>query len=235
MGSLIGRGRSRPIACSVGTEPSDGAVLCPPDGPGVLVHELVMERAYQQQVVQVGPASLIPPHDVMGLSESACPAPEELALAVPVLELAHHPRRGLPGHPPQADRRPGSILEHCLDPSHAEQAPDGLGVDDPTSFDLTATFARDEAVQLGMHDHGRSVGSAFAASRVDAIATSASALLASTDQPCSSPGIAGRRSARQSSARATTAPWAAGSSASKPKRLPSSKYHHDRERFLSTS
>jgi len=31
-------------------------------------------------------------------------------------------------------------------------------VDDPTSFDLTATVARDKAVQLSMHDHGRSVG-----------------------------------------------------------------------------
>jgi len=38
-----------------------------------------MERAHQQQVVQVGPASLLPSHDVMGLGESARPAPRKPA------------------------------------------------------------------------------------------------------------------------------------------------------------
>lgn len=53
-----------------------------------------------------------------------------------------------------------------------------------------------------------------------------------TKEGSSSPGITGRVSASLSRALATTAPWAAGSSASTPKRLPSSKYHQDRKRLL---
>src|SRR5207247_4083701 len=78
-------------------------------------------------------------------------------------------------------------------------------------------------------------GSGSPANEVEARATSASARLASAWQAPSSPGITGSCSAKRSIARAKTAPSAAGSSASSPNRLPSSKCHHDRNRLACAS
>src|ERR671919_722352 len=78
-------------------------------------------------------------------------------------------------------------------------------------------------------------GSASAAIRAEHRATRASALLASTWQGSSSPGITGTFSARRSRAFWTTAPSAAGSSAWRPNLLFSSKYHHERDRAFSAS
>jgi hypothetical protein len=37
----------------------------------VLVHQAMVERADEHEVVEVRPAAVAPPHDVMGLGESA--------------------------------------------------------------------------------------------------------------------------------------------------------------------
>lgn len=94
--------------------------------------QLVVERAHEEQVVQIGPASVLPPHDVMGLGEATRAAARKPALGVPVPELAHHPRRRLSGHPPEAHRVARCVFDHHLDPPVAGQALGGLGVDDPT-------------------------------------------------------------------------------------------------------
>jgi hypothetical protein len=53
--------------------------------------ELVMERAYQQEVVEIGAASVLPPPDVMRLGELTRSASRKSALEIPVPELPYHP------------------------------------------------------------------------------------------------------------------------------------------------
>jgi hypothetical protein len=85
-------GRARPVQSAAWKEPSNPAIGVPLHRPPVLVDESMMERADQQEVVQVRSAAMPPPHDVVGLGKSSRPAPGEPALAVPVADLAEHPR-----------------------------------------------------------------------------------------------------------------------------------------------
>ncbi len=58
------RRRSGTVAGPVGVEPPDRAVPIPLEAPPVLVDQPVVECAHQDQVVQVGPAPVLPPKDV---------------------------------------------------------------------------------------------------------------------------------------------------------------------------
>jgi hypothetical protein len=97
------RRRPRPVPGPVEMEPPNRAVRVAFQAPSVLVNQLVVERAHQDQVVQVGPAFVLPQHDVMGLGEPAGPASGKGALPVPVPELTEHGLGGLPAHPSQAE------------------------------------------------------------------------------------------------------------------------------------
>lgn len=72
---LAGWIRTRVVGSPVGTEPPELTARIPAELPAVLVHELVMKGADQQEVAQVRGAASLPPHDVMGLRESAAPHP----------------------------------------------------------------------------------------------------------------------------------------------------------------
>jgi hypothetical protein len=119
----------------------------------VLVDEPMMERADQQEVVQVRAAPVPPPHDVVGLGESSRSAPGEPALAVAVADLAEHPRRRFAGGAAETDHVPGPIFDNALDPSIAEQAPDRLWVDERASIDLAAADAALDPIELRVDDH----------------------------------------------------------------------------------
>src|SRR5438552_15364771 len=99
--------RSRSVPDPVGSEPPDLAVCSSVHPPPVLVHELVVERADEQEVGKLGLASLAPPPKVMGLGEAPGPTPREPALPVPVADLPAEPGGGLTGHPPDPQPRPG--------------------------------------------------------------------------------------------------------------------------------
>jgi hypothetical protein len=146
------------VAGPVGREPSDRPAPRPGDGPSVLVDQPVMERAQEDQVVQIGAASTLPPDDVVGLGESARPAPREPTLGVAVPQLAKHPRRRLPGHPPDTNRVAHPFLDHRLNPTRTQEAPGRLGVDQPTTFELTARFPGDERLERCMDHHRGPVG-----------------------------------------------------------------------------
>jgi len=110
----------------------EGSAGPAPDGPPVLVDQLVVEAAHQDEVVQVRAPSALPPHAMVGLGEPAGPAGGERALAVvPMAELAEHPLGRLPRHPPDPHRPARGVLGHHLDPREAQQAADGVGVNDP--------------------------------------------------------------------------------------------------------
>ena len=53
--------RAGTVAGPIGMEPPDLTIGFAPQGPAVLVHQLVVEAAHQDQVVQVRPASPLPP------------------------------------------------------------------------------------------------------------------------------------------------------------------------------
>jgi hypothetical protein len=152
-GSVRARRRPCSVESAAGKEPSNRAVGVPLHGPPVLVDEPMMERADQQEVVQVRAAPMPPPHDVVGLGESSRPAPGEPALSVAVADLAQHPRRRFAGSPTEPKDVPGPVLEHALDPSVAEQAPDRLRVDDRATIDLAAADAALDPVELRVDDH----------------------------------------------------------------------------------
>jgi hypothetical protein len=119
--------------------------------------ESMMERAYEQEVAQVGAAPVPPPHDVVGLGESSRSAPGEPTLTIVVADLTEHPRRRFAGDTGEPKHVPGPILEHALNPSVTEEAPDRLRVDDPASIDLAAADAALEPVELRVDDHGGAI------------------------------------------------------------------------------
>ena len=107
-----------------------------------------MEEAHQHEVLQIGGAPLAPPDDVVGLREPACTATREPALAVPVAELAHHRRRGLPGKPSESHRFTASVFQHRLHTRVAEQASCGLRVDQPAFFHLGRAVVLQQLLNL---------------------------------------------------------------------------------------
>jgi hypothetical protein len=123
----------------------------------VLVDEPMMERADQEEVIEVGAAPVPPPHDVVGLGECSRSAPRESTLAVAEADLAEHPRRRFAGGTAETKHVPGPILEHALNPSVTEEAPDRLRVDDRASIDLAAADAALEPVELRVDDHGGAI------------------------------------------------------------------------------
>src|SRR4029077_4398252 len=109
-----GGSRTCVVAAPIWADPGDVAARLVADGPAVLVHELVVKRAHQHQVVEIGSAPLLPPSDVVRLGEAIGPAARELASGVAVPELAPHPGGRLPGHPPEPNRLPTFVFDHDL-------------------------------------------------------------------------------------------------------------------------
>src|SRR5438093_2994435 len=136
LGPVFARRRSGAVADPVRLEPLERAVLTPLHGPRVLVHELVMERADQEQIVEVGSAAVSPPRDVVGLREPPRAATRESAFAVAVADLPHHPRRRLTSHAAEADHVARLALDHRLDTSVTKQTLERPWVDHRTSLDL---------------------------------------------------------------------------------------------------
>jgi hypothetical protein len=176
-----------------------------------------------------------PPTHVMGLREPPRPAAGEPSFSIPVANLADHPLRRLPGQstepstPPAASsttvctlalqRRRRTVSGWTAGPPSISHPPD------PSSSPARSAWITTVAPS----------GSVASAARPEHRATRASARRASAKDPSPSPGIGGTCFAIRSIARATTAPCAAGSSASKPNRLPSSHHHQESERARSTS
>ena len=117
----------------------------------------MVERADQQQVIEVRSATMSPPRDVVGLRERLRAASGETASTIPVADLTDHPRRGLAGHTAEAEHAARLILDHDLHPSVAHQTSDGLWVDSGAILDLAAAGVARQRVQLRVNDHRRPV------------------------------------------------------------------------------
>jgi hypothetical protein len=97
-----------------------------------------MEAAHEGEVVRVGSATVLPPHDVMGLGELPGAASREGALSIAVAELPNHPFRGVPGDPSETYRLTGpSSITIWMRPLHASRLVH-LGMDGRIAFDLGA-------------------------------------------------------------------------------------------------
>lgn len=101
--------------------PDHIASSLPADRPAVLVDELVVEQAREDQVVEIGGSASGPPPDVMGLRPSSRGAARKGASPVPVAQLAHHPLGGFPRRPAQPDHVAGGALDDGLDAGIAEE------------------------------------------------------------------------------------------------------------------
>src|SRR3990170_2913122 len=110
-------------------------------GPAVLVDEPVVERADQHEVVQVGPAAVTPPADVVSFDEPAGAAAGETALAVAIANLAHHPCGRLTGGSAETEDVPVPILGDDLHPAVTQHPLDRVRVDHRTVLDFTAIEA----------------------------------------------------------------------------------------------
>src|SRR5262245_1784925 len=147
----------RVVEPAVGPEPADVAVVSALDRPAVLVDEPVVERADEDEVLEVGRPAVAPPHDVVGLREPARAAAGEPAFGVAVAELAQHRRRRLPGQAPEAHRFAGSVLEDALDPRVAQEPPGRLRMEPPTVLDQGGPLCAHEIAEPRVDDHGRTV------------------------------------------------------------------------------
>jgi hypothetical protein len=116
-----------------------------------------MEEAHQHEVLQIGGATLLPPHDVVSLRESSRPAAREAALDVAIAELAHHGGRRLPGQPSESHRFSARVFQHRLHPRVAQQAARRLRVDSSASFDFGCAVGSDEVAEPSMDDNGRTI------------------------------------------------------------------------------
>lgn len=141
------------MADTAGVEPPDRSILVALDRPPVLVHQPVVERAGQHQIVQVRATAVAPPDDVVRFGEPPRAAPGEPAFPVSVSDLPDHPRRGLAREATEADDLPGTVLGHDLHPRVAEQAPHRVGMHGRPVLDLTAAGPGLEAVGPGVDHH----------------------------------------------------------------------------------
>src|SRR5919204_4946177 len=116
---LEGGRRSGPVADPVGIGPLHLPVRVPAHRPSVLVHQLVVGAAQQEQVVQIGPSAPRPPHQVVGHGEPPGAAAGEPALDIPVPEGPDHGRGGPPGQPPEGKGRPVRLLHLDREPGRA--------------------------------------------------------------------------------------------------------------------
>ena len=110
------------MSAAVGVEPTHGSVGVPRDAPAVFVDELVVERPDEEQVRQVGAATIAPLSEVMGLGESPSAASGESTFAVPVANLTNHPRGRLARGATEAEQLTGGALDNRLDTRRAQQA-----------------------------------------------------------------------------------------------------------------
>ncbi len=116
-----------------------------------------MEETHQHEVVQIGGAALLPPHDVVRLRESSRSAAREAALDVAITELTHHGGRRLPGQPSESHRFSARVFQHRLHPRVAQQAACGLRVDPSASFDFGCAVAPNQVAEPSMDDNGRTI------------------------------------------------------------------------------
>src|SRR6266511_3079163 len=123
--------RSGTVAPPVRRVPPHGPVRVPGQAPSELVDQLVVPMAHQHQVPHLGGPAGRPPPDVVGPGPPALPAPREGAPTVAVPQLAHHPLRGVPGHPRHAHQVAGGVLHDPVEPAVAEQPHHGIRRDDP--------------------------------------------------------------------------------------------------------
>jgi hypothetical protein len=121
------------------------------------VDEPVMERADQHQVVEVRSPTLVPPDDVVGLREASRATSGESALAVPVLQVSNHPRRGLSGHATEPDGQTALLFDDGLDPCVARQPTSRVRADRRPVLDLALAQLVVGSVEARVHDQRRPV------------------------------------------------------------------------------
>jgi hypothetical protein len=191
--------------------------------PAELVDQSVMERADEDEVVEIAPAAISPPHDVVSLGEPRRTAAREPTLTVAVTDLPEKRRGRRALRSTGVEDAAGRIFDHGLDASVAEIAPNDLGMEHGPGLELGAVRAGGQTVGLGVDHDRRTIGVARVAAPAEQSATRASARLEAMSRSCSSPGMAGIVAAIRSIALTTRAPSATGSSASKPMRRSSSR------------
>ena len=121
--------------------------------PPVLVDQPMVERADEDEVLEIGRAALRPPDDVVRLGEAARPAAREDTSAITVSELPQHPRRGLAAESTDPDHLAASVLEHGLHARVAHETFDDGRREGGPLLGLAAVRALDEPVEPGVnHD-----------------------------------------------------------------------------------
>src|SRR5439155_11179035 len=132
-----------PVRAKPTNDPADIALHRPP----VLVDEPVMERADEQQIIEVRAAAVAPPHDMVSLGEPARAAAGEPALAVAIPDLTDHPDRGLAGSSAQSDNvPPPSSSTVCTRALHSRRLADSGWITGPSSTSLPAASLPTAAV-----------------------------------------------------------------------------------------
>jgi hypothetical protein len=129
----------------------------------VLVHESMVERADQSQVVQIGSATTRPPSDVVRMREPSVAAPGERARSVAMPKVTHHPHRRLARGPADADDGAAACFDDGLQRRVAEQPADRVDVEHRTAVGHGRRLGVCERLRLHVDDHARAIVGAIAA------------------------------------------------------------------------
>jgi hypothetical protein len=126
--------------------------------PAELVDQSVMERADEDEVVEIAPAAISPPHDVVSLGEPRRTAAREPTLTVAVTDLPEKRRGRRALRSTGVEDAAGRIFDHGLDASVAEIAPNDLGMEHGPGLELGAVRAGGQTVGLGVDHDRRTIG-----------------------------------------------------------------------------
>ena len=111
--------------CPVGTQEGKRAVRVAGNTPSTLVHQSVVKRAQQHQIVEISASTLGPMHEVVGMDPAGPLASGETTALVSVPNLAAQPGRNPSCGAP--DSRPCDLGGN-LHPGVTGQAPGGLSI-----------------------------------------------------------------------------------------------------------
>ena len=215
---------------TVGREPPEPARRRRAGSSIRAVYQSVVEAADEDQVVEVGVASVGPttPRDGPGWNRRGRRRPGSGTRRRGTGADASSRPTGAGRAGPVAPVRPPRPRAPSASARRTEAA-DGLRMEPPAVFDAEPSEPIRSPSLACTTTVARS-GSASCAILLEQSATSASARRALAKPGPSSSGITGNESLTRWSALTTTAPWAAGNSPSKPRRSPSPTCHQLRKR-----
>ena len=127
------------IANPCGFDEPERAVIESPHVESALVHQPVMGRAQQDEVVERGLPAVGPVLDVMAVEPMGGGAAGEAAPAVAARERAAHRRRDAAGAPPDTERLAVRAIDDGDDACVAAQPTGGLRRDSGAVLNLTAS------------------------------------------------------------------------------------------------